>query len=163
MKNLKNSANKVIFSTRIGNFSLTWKGEEITSLSKTNEITTKVLLPVNIKKIIHRLINYFDGHPDQFSDIKVNLDHLTEFQKKVLLATRSIHYGQTASYQDIANLIHNPKSVRAVGGALGKNPIAIIVPCHRVIGKNKQLIGFSMLGGIKTKSEILNIERNLLC
>ena len=66
----------------------------------------------------------------------------TEFQKSVLTALLEIPYGETRSYLEIAERIGNPKAVRAVGGANGNNPIAVIIPCHRVIGKNGSLTGF---------------------
>lgn len=80
----------------------------------------------------------------------------TEFQTSVWKALQSIPYGQTVSYLDIAKHIGNPKAVRAVGLANGKNPIAIVVPCHRVIGSNKTLTGYA--GGLARKQFLLNLE-----
>ena len=80
----------------------------------------------------------------------------THFQQTVWAALASIEYGNTKSYQDIANAIGNPKAVRAVGLANGKNPIAIVVPCHRVIGKNNRLIGYA--GGVDKKQYLLKLE-----
>lgn len=80
----------------------------------------------------------------------------TEFQTSVWTALQSIPYGQTVSYLDIAKHIGNPKAVRAVGLANGKNPIAIVVPCHRVIGSNKTLTGYA--GGLARKQFLLNLE-----
>lgn len=80
----------------------------------------------------------------------------TEFQKKVWNALKTIPYGQTRCYQDIAKSIGNPKSVRAVGGANNKNPIPIVIPCHRVIGKNGDLVGFG--GGLSLKKRLLKLE-----
>ena len=80
----------------------------------------------------------------------------TEFQTSVWKALQSIPYGQTVSYLDIAKHIGNPKAVRAVGLANGKNPIAIVVPCHRVIGSNKTLTGYA--GSLARKQFLLNLE-----
>lgn len=80
----------------------------------------------------------------------------TAFQQSVWQALNQIPYGQTCSYQDIANQIGNPKAVRAVGAANGRNPIAIIVPCHRVIGKNGTLTGYA--GGMDRKAKLLALE-----
>jgi methylated-DNA-[protein]-cysteine S-methyltransferase len=80
----------------------------------------------------------------------------TPFQKAVWHALLSIKYGETASYADIAKALNNPKAVRAVGMANSKNPIAIIVPCHRVIGSNKTLTGYA--GGLDKKQYLLNLE-----
>jgi methylated-DNA-[protein]-cysteine S-methyltransferase len=80
----------------------------------------------------------------------------TNFQQQVWQALQSIPYGETWSYQQLANRIDNPRAVRAVGLANGKNPISIIVPCHRVIGKNGKLTGYA--GGIERKAWLLAHE-----
>ena len=82
----------------------------------------------------------------------------TPFQQKVWQALMSIPYGETTSYQAIAEQVGSPKAVRAVGAANGKNPIGIIVPCHRVIGKSGKLTGYA--GGLSRKSWLLAIEEN---
>lgn len=81
----------------------------------------------------------------------------TPFQHQVWTELRRIPYGETISYKELANRIDNPQAVRAVGLANGANPIAIIVPCHRVIGANGSLTGFG--GGIPTKRALLELER----
>lgn len=83
----------------------------------------------------------------------------TEFQKQVWTALRSVPYGETSSYKAIAEAISNPKAVRAVGAANGKNPIAIIVPCHRVIGADGKLTGYA--GGVEMKAFLLKLEGSL--
>ncbi len=81
----------------------------------------------------------------------------TPFQLKVWQALRDIPYGELVSYKAIAEAIGQPKAVRAVGGANGKNPIPIIVPCHRVIGSDGALTGFG--GGLETKQRLIDLER----
>lgn len=81
----------------------------------------------------------------------------TEFQKKVWNALLEIPFGETRSYQEIAIRIGNPKAVRAVGGACNRNPIGIIVPCHRVVGKNGSLTGYA--GGLDYKKMLLEHEK----
>jgi methylated-DNA-[protein]-cysteine S-methyltransferase len=108
------------------------------------------------KLLLYRsqLIEYFDGERKEFT---IPFDFSgTDFQKDVWKALCNIPYGETVSYSDIANAIKNPKAVRAVGGAIGKNSLTIIVPCHRVIGKNGSLTGFS--GGIEMKKRLLALE-----
>ena len=83
----------------------------------------------------------------------------TPFQLKVWQALRAIPYGELVSYKTIAEAVGNPKAVRAVGGANGKNPIPIIVPCHRVIGSDGSLTGFG--GGLETKKRLIDLERRL--
>jgi len=84
----------------------------------------------------------------------------TPFQLKVWQALRTIPYGELVSYKTLAEAIGNPKAVRAVGGANGKNPIPIIVPCHRCIGSDGSLIGFG--GGLDTKKRLIDLERSTL-
>lgn len=81
----------------------------------------------------------------------------TEFQMKVFEVLKSIPYGHTLSYKDVAILIGKPKASRAVGNVCNKNPIMIVVPCHRVIGKNGKLVGFAY--GTDLKEELLELER----
>jgi len=83
----------------------------------------------------------------------------TPFQLKVWQALRAIPYGELVSYKTIAEAVGNSKAVRAVGGANGKNPIPIIVPCHRVIGSDGSLTGFG--GGLETKKRLIDLERRL--
>lgn len=81
----------------------------------------------------------------------------TRFQRAVLHALQRIPYGETRSYADIAQAIGNPRAVRAVGAANGRNPLPIVIPCHRVIGSNGSLTGFG--GGIEAKRFLLDLER----
>ncbi len=81
----------------------------------------------------------------------------TDFQNQVWHALTTIPYGETWSYQDLADAIGNPKAVRAVGMANGKNPISIVVPCHRVIGKSGKLTGYA--GGVERKQRLLALEQ----
>lgn len=101
-----------------------------------------------------QLAEYFAGERKAF-DLPLKLDG-TEFQVSVLEALQDIPYGETTSYGAIAKQIGRPKAVRAVGAANGRNPIPIIVPCHRVIGSSGDLTGFG--GGLDTKAELLRLE-----
>ena len=101
-----------------------------------------------------QLNEYFAGKREKFS---LKFDCVgTEFQKEVWQALATIPFGETRSYGQIARQIGHPKAVRAVGAANGRNPISIIVPCHRVIGSNGKLTGFA--GGLETKASLLRIE-----
>ncbi len=101
-----------------------------------------------------QLREYFAGERTEF-DLPLRLDG-TEFQLLVLEALRQIPYGETTSYGDIAKRIGRPKALRAVGAANGRNPIPIIVPCHRVIGSSGDLTGFG--GGLDVKEALLRLE-----
>jgi methylated-DNA-[protein]-cysteine S-methyltransferase len=83
----------------------------------------------------------------------------TPFQRRVWDALREIPYGETWSYRDLAEHIGSPKAVRAVGLANGKNPVSIVVPCHRVVGANGSLTGYG--GGLERKRHLLDLERGL--
>jgi methylated-DNA-[protein]-cysteine S-methyltransferase len=101
-----------------------------------------------------QLNEYFGGKRQSFS---LDLDFAgTEFQKKVWQALLTIPHGQTRSYAQIAKQVGSPKALRAVGAAIGKNPISIIAPCHRVIGSTGKLTGFA--GGLETKARLLALE-----
>ncbi|MDJ0795002.1 MAG: methylated-DNA--[protein]-cysteine S-methyltransferase [Woeseiaceae bacterium] len=101
-----------------------------------------------------QLREYFDGERREF-DLPLRLAG-TEFQVSVLEALQKIPYGETTSYGEIARRIGRPKAVRAVGAANGRNPIPIVVPCHRVIGSTGDLTGFG--GGLDTKEALLRLE-----
>lgn len=101
-----------------------------------------------------QLAEYFAGERKDF-DLPLSLSG-TEFQVAVLQALQEIPYGETTSYGAVAKQIGRPKAVRAVGAANGRNPIPIIVPCHRVIGTSGDLTGFG--GGLDTKAALLRLE-----
>ena len=101
-----------------------------------------------------QLAEYFSGDRKKFS---LPFDCTgTEFQKKVWQALATIPFGETRSYREIAQQIGRPKAVRAVGAANGRNPLSIVVPCHRVIGADGKLTGFA--GGLETKATLLQLE-----
>jgi endonuclease-3 related protein len=101
-----------------------------------------------------QLIEYFKGERTEF-DLKLN-PHGTEFQKKVWQALSNIPYGTLCTYKQVAEKIGSPKASRAVGLANNKNPLPIIVPCHRVIGSNKKLVGYAF--GLDVKKDLINLE-----
>lgn len=101
-----------------------------------------------------QLEEYFTGSRKDF-DLPLKLNG-TDFQVSVLKALQNIPYGETVSYGEIARRIGKPKAMRAVGAANGRNPIPIVVPCHRVIGSGGDLTGFG--GGLDTKEALLRLE-----
>ncbi|MDI6703721.1 MAG: methylated-DNA--[protein]-cysteine S-methyltransferase [bacterium] len=108
------------------------------------------------KSLRDELTSYFQGRRCLF-DYPLDLEKATSYQKKIWEVTRSIPWGETHSYKWVAERIGCPVSYRAVGQALKRNPLPIIIPCHRVIGFNGSLSGFS--GGIIWKERLLEIER----
>jgi len=101
------------------------------------------------------LEEYFTGKRKKF-DLPLDVEG-SNFQKIVWRELLTIPYGETRTYSDIAWAVENPKAIRAVSSAIGKNPIAIVVPCHRVIGKNGKLNGYR--GGLEMKQELLDLEK----
>ena len=108
-------------------------------------------------EVSSQLEQYFDGDRTEF-DLPLTLDG-TAFQRRVWAALRGIPYGQTLSYGQLADQIGQPSAARAVGLANGKNPIGIIVPCHRVVGADGSLTGYG--GGIERKHYLLAHERRV--
>ena len=102
-----------------------------------------------------QLSEYFAGRRMQF-DVPLDLSSGTAFQQAVWQALLAIRAGDTASYSDISQRIGKPTAVRAVGAAIGRNPVSIVVPCHRVIGRNGSLTGYA--GGLVRKTALLNRE-----
>lgn len=128
--------------------------EDIEEMAK-NSIQKETSLIKNTKQ---QLDEYFAGKRKKF-DIPIKLDG-TDFQIKVWKELLKIPYGETCSYLDIAKCIGNPKASRAVGMANNKNKVIIIVPCHRVIGSNKKLVGYAC--GLDVKEKLLELERGNL-
>lgn len=106
-------------------------------------------------EVVRQLDEYFTGKRKQF-DLKLSIEG-TEFRKKVWNSLISIPYGKVVSYSYIAKAIGNPKAIRAVGQANKANPLPIIIPCHRVVGKNKSLVGYAGTR-IDIKEKLLSLE-----
>ncbi|MDR1413132.1 MAG: methylated-DNA--[protein]-cysteine S-methyltransferase [Actinomycetes bacterium] len=108
-----------------------------------------------IQRAIRQLREYFAGTRRDF-DLPL-APKGTAFQQKVWQALRDIPYGQTCSYGDIAQVVGRPRAARTVGGANNRNPISIVIPCHRVVGSNGALVGYG--GGLDNKELLLELER----
>ncbi|WP_088329394.1 methylated-DNA--[protein]-cysteine S-methyltransferase [Lacimicrobium sp. SS2-24] len=122
-----------------------------------DEDTTPAAEPLLIEAK-NQLQQYFDGQRRAFT-LPLAAQG-TAFQQTVWQALTHIDYGQTASYAQIADAISKPKAVRAVGAANGRNPLAIVVPCHRIIGKDGSLTGYA--GGLTRKAWLLELEQRHL-
>lgn len=155
--------NDTLLSTRIsspiGLLTLTSNGSALTQLSlPRGDDTERDDVPADADPILsaarEQLAAYFDMRLRQF-DLPLEPKG-TDFQRRVWDSLRAIPYGETISYAELARRIDNPKAVRAVGAANGRNPLMIIVPCHRVIGADGSLTGFG--GGIDRKRWLLDHE-----
>jgi methylated-DNA-[protein]-cysteine S-methyltransferase len=109
-----------------------------------------------IEKAKSQLAEYFAGKRKTF-DLPIELQG-TEFQKSVWKVIDDIKFGETLTYADIAARIGKPKASRAVGGAVGANPVPLFVPCHRVLGANGKITGYSGGEGLPTKRQLLKLE-----
>ena len=149
--------NIYFYETKIGKIGIRENGKYITDIifSKSEEKTDNINETELIKAAFKQIKEYLDEDRKYF-DLPIELMG-TEFQKKVWNELRNIPYGQTKTYKDIAFAIKNEKACRAIGNANNKNPLPIIIPCHRVIGSNGKLVGYS--GGLDIKEKLLNIEK----
>jgi methylated-DNA-[protein]-cysteine S-methyltransferase len=142
---------KLVASTK-GLVAILWENDKPRRVRLAGEVE-EALHPVLVRTEIE-LSEYFAGKRDKFS---VPLDMRgTTFQKQVWQALLAIPFGETRTYSNLANRLGNPAATRAVGAANGRNPIAIVVPCHRVIGATGSLTGFA--GGLQAKAHLLNLE-----
>ena len=144
--------------TKFGNIKIEYEGDILFSLKTVSEISDEGKRTDFTDKIFTELEEYFCGKRKSF-DIPYKLTG-TDFQLKVWRELEKIPYGTTRTYSEIAERIGKSKAVRAVGSACGKNPIWIIVPCHRVVGSDGKLTGYA--GGVDMKRELLETENRYL-
>ena len=143
------------YNSPIGLLEIKAKKDVITSVLFFNEKQKEEdFIPEVLKDCAAQMDEYFRGRRKEF-DLPLHFEG-TAFQKKVWSELLNIPFGETVSYLDIALRVGNEKTIRAVGGANGRNPISIIVPCHRVIGSDGRLIGYG--GGLWRKEWLLNHE-----
>lgn len=123
--------------------------DDIVGIDEKSELTDK---------LIKELKEYLKGTRKDFTIYDSMLLAGTDFQKKVWKELLNIPYGQTKTYKEIAKAINNEKATRAVASAIGKNPLMIIIPCHRVIGSDGKLCGYAY--GVDIKKKLLSLEKN---
>jgi methylated-DNA-[protein]-cysteine S-methyltransferase len=111
-----------------------------------------------LKTLQKKIIAFFEGKPVKFTVPSV-LNRLPQFARKVLAVCGKIHSGQTVSYSQLARMTGRPRAARAVGSALARNPVPLIIPCHRVIHSNGSIGRFSASGGTKTKKKLIDLEK----
>lgn len=153
--------NRVLMDSPIGHILIVTDSQFLTEVKFPESITKEEAesaketdCPVALETI-RQLKEYFQQQRTEF-DLPLKADG-TEFQMAVWKQLRKIPFGETWCYGDLAKAVGNPKASRAVGAANGKNPIPIIIPCHRVIGKNNRLTGFG--GGLNAKLALLRLEK----
>ncbi|MFM2596688.1 methylated-DNA--[protein]-cysteine S-methyltransferase [Vibrio fortis] len=151
---------KSVYDAPIGKMIIVSDGESIIEIDHVNHNES---ITSNPNELCHlatkQLDEYFAGTRIEF-DLPLKAIKGTDFQKAAWQALTTIPYGETISYGEQAKRMNNPKAVRAVGGANGKNPFSIVVPCHRVIGENGTLTGYT--GGMNRKEWLLEFEHSIL-
>ena len=161
-----------LFDTAIGRCAIVWRGDAIVgaALPESDEGRLRARLamrfpgahegsaPPTVAEAIDLIVRMLDGEKADLSDIPLDLFGTTDFEDRVYAAARRIPCGEVRTYGELAEAIGEPGAARAVGAALGRNPVPIVIPCHRVLGGHGKSGGFSAPGGTVTKFRMLEIE-----
>jgi len=161
-----------LFDTPIGTCSLVWKGATIVGLRLPEESAAATRTRIQrrwpgaeeqapdttLQAVIGRVLRLLAGEAVDLSDVPLDFGDAPDFHKRAYQVARTIPPGQTMTYGEIAKRLGVPHESREVGQAMGKNPVAIIMPCHRVLGADGKMGGFSATGGVAIKRRILEIE-----
>jgi methylated-DNA-[protein]-cysteine S-methyltransferase len=163
-------AHYCLLDTAIGTCGLAWNERGVTRLRlpESDRATTEKKLstraakaetaPPEINRLIADIQSYMTGRSTDFSSVALDLTRVGAFEQDVYAAARRIPFGRTMSYGELAQRIGTPDAAREVGQALARNPIPIIVPCHRILAKGHRIGGFSAPGGVFTKQQLLALE-----
>ncbi len=161
------------FSTSFGICGVSWDTHGITSFllpevpgksveahlkKMTGSKKASLVPPSWIKELVRKVKAHLKGTAQDFSNLPLHFIEASDFMLSVYRAAQQIHSGNIVTYGELAARIGKPNATRAVGSALGKNPIPLIVPCHRVVASSGKLGGYSAPGGVETKAELLEIE-----
>jgi DNA-3-methyladenine glycosylase II len=161
-----------LFETPLGTCAIAWNERGVIAfqlpeatkkqteerIAKRASAIKSAVVPKRIATIIKQAQKHFGGEAQNFQDVAVDLDGTTEFSKQVYDICQSIPAGKTMTYGEIAKAMNRPAASRAVGRAMGMNPIPLIIPCHRVLASGNKPGGFSAFGGFATKLKMLNLE-----
>lgn len=162
-----------IFPTSIGCCGIAWSGDAVTAvqLPEPSDAGTIARMqrhvpdvdlaepPPWVGAVISRIQALLGGEHDDLADVPLAMDSVPEFNRQVYAVTRAIPPGRVMTYGEVARRIGDPGAARAVGQALGHNPFAPVVPCHRVLAAHRASGGFSADGGVATKLKMLEIEK----
>ncbi len=146
------------FTTSIGSCAIAWEADEITTFRLPPAGERAAPPPPWVNAIIARVQRHLAGDPQEFADVPFAWHRVSAFQRTVYEMALRVKPGQTMSYGQLATAVGSPATPRAVGNALGQNPWPLLVPCHRFIGADGRMTGFSAPGGIKTKLRLLVLE-----
>lgn len=163
-----------LFSTAIGPCGIAWSESGIVAVqlpesdqlqtckslcAKLKGQMTKTNPPLELKAVIKAIKAHLAGQVQNFADFKLDLRDLPPFHRAVYLAARKVPSGTTVSYGELARAAGAPGAARAVGQAMSRNPLAILIPCHRIIAGNGKLGGFTAYGGCNLKEKLLDMEQ----
>jgi len=162
-----------LFDTPLGRCALVWRGDAIVgaSLPELGDAAMRRSLarrfpgavesppPGFVVAAADGVVRHFSGHPVNFCQLPIDLSAASDFERAVYAAALAIPCGETRTYGDLARAVGQPQAAQAVGVALGRNPVPILVPCHRILAGAGRSGGFSAPGGVATKFRILEIER----
>lgn len=162
-----------LFDTPIGRCGIAWRGDRVAAFAlpeATDEATSAALgrrcasaepsSPAPpIGAAIAAIQRLLDGHPEDLRGIAVDLDGVPRFERTIYELLREVGAGETVTYGEMAGRAGAPGAARAVGAAMGRNPIPVIIPCHRVLAGSGRSGGFSAPGGVTTKFRLLQIEQ----
>lgn len=159
-----------LFDTRLGTCGVAWSEQGLTRLQlpeSTRAATERRLragraasdrLPASIERAIGEVKRYMAGEKTEFDKIVLDLAGVGEFHRQLYEALRRVGWGKVTTYGELARQVDAPGAARAVGQAMGRNPIPIIIPCHRVLASGGKVGGFSAFGGGATKQRLLALE-----
>ncbi|HEY5410532.1 MAG TPA: methylated-DNA--[protein]-cysteine S-methyltransferase [Caulobacteraceae bacterium] len=162
----------LVFDTPIGPCGLAWTQAGLIGVSLPEPDAAAVrarlqrrypeatggLPPPEVEDARQRILALLSGEAADLSPIALDLDRVGAFEQRIYAIARAIPPGEVMTYGEIASRVGEPQAAQAVGHAMGRNPWPIVVPCHRVVGSNGKLGGFSARGGTRTKLRILEIE-----
>jgi methylated-DNA-[protein]-cysteine S-methyltransferase len=166
----------IFFDTAIGRCALAWGARGIVSIQLPERSDRAALArmrrrvpegreatpPPDVRLVLDRIVALLRGEPVDLTDVVLDMEGVAPFERRVYEVARAIPPGSTLSYGEIASRLGDRSAARDVGQALGRNPFAIVVPCHRVVAAGGKLGGFSARGGVATKLRMLAIERAAL-
>lgn len=162
------NAGKTTFQTALGPCALTWNSRGITRVELLPSSASEGArppsqeLPAWIEQAARAIALHLEGNLQDLSLIPIDMEGLPPFFRRVCEIARTVKAGSTISYGELAKRAGSEKAMRAVGQAMAKNPLCLLVPCHRVLAKNGKLVGFSAPGGLTTKARLLLLEASAI-
>jgi methylated-DNA-[protein]-cysteine S-methyltransferase len=163
-----------VFHSPLGWIALLGRGSVLKKLTFGHSTAEQAVFALNLaglrdtrrdvwnERLVDRLQAYASGREEDFRDVEVDLGLSSEFRRKVMACCRQIGWGQTTTYGQLAAAAGYPGAARAVGRSMAVNPVPLVIPCHRVVGGNGTLRGYSGAGGPATKRRLLEMESALV-